>query len=91
METPQQNGRVKWKSHHMLNVARTLRFQASLPIKFWGECALTATYLINKTLTQLLNSKTPYEVYFVLGQMMSSLKFSGVVYIIMRPKEMFSP
>jgi len=33
-ETPQQNGRVKHKHMHVLNVARALFLQASLPVKF---------------------------------------------------------
>ena len=41
--TPQHNGRVERKQKHLLNVARALRFQANLPIYFWGECFSSGT------------------------------------------------
>lgn len=60
VSTPQQNGRVERK--HILNVARALLFQASLPIDFWGEAILTAAYLINRTPSKLHNGLSPYEI-----------------------------
>ena len=64
VDTPQQKGRVQRKHRHILNVARARRFHASLPIELWGECVLTAAYLINHTPTWLLKGKTPYECLF---------------------------
>lgn len=62
--TPQQNGRVEKKHRHLLNVARSLLCQSSLPIKFWGETILTAAYLINRTPSNILKGKTPHEIIY---------------------------
>lgn len=45
-------------------MARALRFQGNLPLKFWGECNLAATYIINRTPTVANKDLTPYEMLF---------------------------
>ena len=43
IKTPQHNGVVERKHRHFLDTARALRFQASFPKQFWGECVFAAT------------------------------------------------
>lgn len=47
VETPQQNGVVERKHQRLLNTARSLMFQANLPLIFWSDFVFTAAHIIN--------------------------------------------
>ncbi|XP_073098866.1 uncharacterized protein [Elaeis guineensis] len=90
--TPEQNGMVERKHRHLLNVARALRFQANLPVSFWGECVLTAAYLINLTPTPKLNGKSPYKLLFHKPPTYDHLRvFGSLCYVHETSSDKFQP
>ena len=90
--SPLQNGRVERKHRHILYVARSLMFEAGAPLRFWGECVLTACHLINRTPTEILNGKTPFEMLYGVSPDFSSLRVFGSLCFarkVMRDKDKF--
>ena len=59
---PQQNGRVERKHRHLLDTARAIRIHANLPLKFWEDCVMASTILINLMPSSVLSWKSPYQV-----------------------------
>jgi len=62
--TPQQNGVIKDNHRHFPETARALSFQSKIPVQFWGELLLTATYLINRMPSSILGYRIPYELLY---------------------------
>ncbi|KAL9420128.1 hypothetical protein AB3S75_037830 [Citrus x aurantiifolia] len=62
-DTPQQNGIAERKNKHLLEVARSLMFTTKVPKYLWGEAILTATYLINRMPSRVLNFQPPLTVF----------------------------
>jgi histone deacetylase 1/2 len=59
----QQNGSAKHKHRHIVEVGLALLVNASMPLKFWDEAFLTATYLINMFPTKVIHNETPMECF----------------------------
>ncbi|WVZ04925.1 hypothetical protein V8G54_018271 [Vigna mungo] len=77
VETPQQNGLVKRKHQHLLNVTRSLLFQAHLPNIFWSYALIHASTLINCLPTPLLNNHSPHQKLYSSSFDITILKVFG--------------
>jgi hypothetical protein len=73
----QQNGPTERKHRHIVEVGLSILAQASMPLKFWDEAFATATYLINRTPTKLLDYSTPLEHLFKQSPDYNFLKVFG--------------
>lgn len=68
--TPQYNGCVERKHYHLLDIAHSLKFQASIPTKYWGYYVLTVAYLINILPSPVLKRRKSHElVYGVISDL----------------------
>jgi histone deacetylase 1/2 len=62
--THQQNGVAERKHRHIIEVGLSLLAHADMPLKFWDEAFLTATYLINRMPNKIIDFYTPLERLF---------------------------
>ncbi|CAI8603859.1 unnamed protein product [Vicia faba] len=62
VKTPQQNGIAERKNGHLLDQTRALLFQNNVPKYLWGEVVLTATYLINRLPSRVLELRSPMDI-----------------------------
>jgi histone deacetylase 1/2 len=60
----QQNGSAERKHRYIVEVGLSLLAHASMPLKFWDEAFLTATYLINILPSPVTDGVTPLEKLF---------------------------
>ena len=74
--TPQQNGVSERRHRHLVETGLTLLHDAHLDFSYWPYAFQTASYLINKQPTPLLQEKSPFEVLF--GQTPNYLKFKKI-------------
>ena len=58
------NGSAKRNHRHIVETGLALLAHAYVPIKFWDEAFLTATYLITRVPTRVIDNLCPLECLF---------------------------
>ena len=61
--TPQQNGVAERANRTLLEMARAMLYQSTLPQLLWAEAIMTAAYLRNRCPTKILQAVTPEEAW----------------------------
>lgn len=81
------NGIVERKQHHLLEVARSLLFQAILPLML-GINNPTAAYLVNLTPPPSLDGQSPFKLYLGRSFLVPLTIFGclSYTYIYRKPK-----
>ena len=62
--TPEQNDQVERKTRHLVETGLALLATTSLPLQFWLYVFHTATYLINRLPTKVLQFHSLFQVLF---------------------------
>ena len=86
-DTPQHNGVAKRKNKHLLKVDRSLMLTTKVPKYLWDKAIFTATYLINRMPSRILNFQTLLKIFkecFPKSRLISDLPlkvFGCVVFV----------
>ena len=80
--TPRRNIVVERKYRHLLETYRALLCQSHLLKKFWGDCLLKVTHLINTTSSKVLGNTSFIKCYLQKHQIMPNLNLL-VAYVLL--------
>jgi transposase InsO family protein len=75
--THQQNGSAERKHRHIVETGLALLAHAQMPLKFWDTAFLTASYLINRIPTRVIDNTCPLERLFHVSPNYSLLRIFG--------------
>ena len=81
-----QNGVVERKHRHIVETSLTLLTQANMPLSFWWEAFHTASFLINRMPTSVLNNVSPFQkLHHQLPDYQFLKVFGYACYLLLKP------
>lgn len=81
--TPQQNEVIERKNKILMDIARSVLIDFSLPKNFWAEAANTACHVTKTCLIKSILNKTPYELLNNKKPQLSYLRAFGCKCIVL--------
>ena len=85
--TPQQNRVVEKKNRTLMEMARTMLHEYSLPLYFWAEAVNTSCYISNRVFKRPILNKTSYELWNNRKPKISYLRVFGCKCFILNTKD----
>ncbi|KAI5320266.1 hypothetical protein L3X38_039974 [Prunus dulcis] len=83
--SPQQNGVAERKNRTVIEMAKSMLHEKSLPYEFWAEAVHTAVYLLNRCPSKSLEKMTPFEAYTGRKPGIAHLKVFGCLCHVLIP------
>ena len=86
-KTPEQNGVAERKNRSLVEAVRCMISDSGLPKSFWAEAISTANYVINRSPSAAIKSKTPYEMLNNVKPNVEHFKIFGCESFVHIPKD----
>ncbi|MCO5586254.1 hypothetical protein L7F22_040193 [Adiantum nelumboides] len=86
--TPQQNGVAERKNGYIAEVARSMLNEMHVPLFYWADAVITATYIMNRCPIAGIHEKTPEVVWSGRKPDLSYLKIFGCICYMHVPWEL---
>ncbi|KAK9122098.1 hypothetical protein Syun_019715 [Stephania yunnanensis] len=84
--TPQRNGVSERKNRIIMEMARCMLHEKSLPKEYWVEVAHTSVFLLNRLPTKAVDGKTPFEAWYGFKPSLKNLKVFGCLCFVYVPQ-----
>ncbi|KAF2892764.1 hypothetical protein ILUMI_13408 [Ignelater luminosus] len=81
------NGTAERYNRSLMDMGRCLLSEAKIHQRFWPEIIKAAAYLKNRTLTNTIEQKTPYEIFFKQKPSVKNLRMYGSKVFVRIPEK----
>lgn len=81
------NGTAERFNRTIMDISRCLLAEAKVDKKYWPEIICAAAYLKNRTLSNTVEKKTPYEIFFGKKPDVSNLRLYGSKVFVRKPEQ----